>query len=997
MRLYETAVRQRLYPPPRAFSMSKRLTPAGISLLYAAFSALWIIASATLLTFTVSDHDLQSSIEIAKGMLFVTITSGLLYLLLKGQQEQATPVGAKLALAPSLVRLILLFTALALIAPVIGVAVLQLYGPHVEREAYANLQAISRLKSSQIENWLGERNGNGVVMAAKGFAEQVERFKRHKDASLQEAITSRLSALKDTYGYTGVMLQDSNGRLMLMLGDQDDMTPDLQEKMRQALATKTVQRGNLYRDETGNVHLDWVAPIIVADKQGKRAVATVVLRITAQHFLYPLIQTWPTASPSAETLLVRREGESAVFLNDLRHRKSTALTLRLPLSKADLPAAIAIHANKAGTTPGQDHRGNAVLAAYRPVAGTDWFIVAKVDRNEVMAPLQAQVFWVSFIAFAAVIALSTTILLLWRQQRRIQRIEAEQKISAVDASLQQSMKRTQILVNSALDAVVSMDQEGKVIDWNPQAEVIFGYSSEQAMGREVADLIVPPAHREAHRQGMARFVATGTPTIMGKRIEIQGMRSDGSEFPVELTLLALIQNEEQFFSAYIRDITERKKSEEAIHNLAFYDPLTKLPNRRLMLDRLKQTLLSSTRNKRFGALLFIDLDDFKTLNDTKGHSVGDQLLIEVTTRLQAVVHVDATVARIGGDEFAVLLDALSESSELAAVRVKAVADRVLVDISMPLNLQGHDYHCTASIGITMFCDQDVSVDELLKQADMAMHQAKQDGRNTICFFDPAAQTALETRVLLESWMRSALNDQYQLYYQAQIDRNGKATGAEALIRWIHPEQGIISPAAFIPLAEETGLILTIGAWVLETACAQLKAWEHDTKARHLNLAVNVSARQFNQPDFAEKVLAVIDRTGINPDRLKLELTESMLVNDVDDIIIKMNVLKAKGVKFSLDDFGTGFSSLAYLKKLPLNQLKIDQSFVLNALTDPSDVAIIRTVIALGQSMGMDIIAEGVETEAQRNLLASLGCYHYQGYLFSKPVPLDEFERLLLKG
>ncbi|MFI3188067.1 hypothetical protein BCS42_05310 [Crenothrix sp. D3] len=444
----------------------------------------------------------------------------------------------------------------------------------------------------------------------------------------------------------------------------------------------------------------------------------------------------------------------------------------------------------------------------------------------------------------------------------------------------------------------------------------------------------------------------------------------------------------------VQDITERKKSEETIYDLAYYDPLTHQPNRRLMLNRLKQALISSKLKSQYGAILFMDLNNFKMLNDTKGHAIGDLLLIEVSLRLNAAVHEDDTVARTGGNEFVVLLDGLDRTTDLAAAQAETVAKRLLASIGQPFDLRGYAYRCSASIGIVLFHSHEINVDELVKHATMAMHQAKQMGKNTIRFFDPAIQEALEFRVQLESWMHKALNEQYELYYQIQVDDKGNAIGAETLIRWHHPEKGMISPADFIPLAEETGLILPIGQWILETACTQLKAWEHQKNTEHLVLAVNVSAKQFAQKDFVKQVLATLEKTGANPNKLKLELTESMLVTNIEDIIAKINSLKIKGVKFSLDDFGTGFSSLSYLKRLPLDQLKIDQSFVRDSLIDPSDAAIISAVITLGQSLGMDVIAEGVETEEQRNYLATQGCTHYQGYLFSKPLRLHEFETLL---
>ncbi len=541
------------------------------------------------------------------------------------------------------------------------------------------------------------------------------------------------------------------------------------------------------------------------------------------------------------------------------------------------------------------------------------------------------------------------------------------------------------------EAMIITDAMQTILKVNQAFTRITGYSAEDAVGNT-------PAMLKSCKQDK-QFYDTMWEALNRDKLwagEIWNQRKNGELYPEWLSISAVTDANGQV-SNYIgvfTDITASKKLEETILHLAFYDPLTHLPNRRLMRDRLKQALISRKLKSRYGAIFFIDLNDFKTLNDTKGYDSGDLLLIEISRLLQAAVHEDDTVARTGGNEFVVLVDALDTSTELAATQAETIAKRILTAISQPFNLRGYKYRCSASIGIALFHSHAISVDELVKQADMAMHQAKKIGKNSICFFDPVIQEALEFRVQLEFWMHKALNEQYELYYQLQVDDKGKATGAEALIRWNHPEQGIISPADFIPLAEETGLILPIGQWVLETACMQLKAWEHNQTTQHLVLAVNVSAKQFTQKDFVKQVLATLEKTGANPNKLKLELTESMLVTNIEDIIAKMNNLRIKGVKFSLDDFGTGFSSLSYLKRLPLDQLKIDQSFVHDALTDLNDAAIINAVIALGQSLGMEVIAEGVETQGQRTFLAVQGCTHYQGYFFSRPLPLKEFEQLL---
>ncbi len=443
-----------------------------------------------------------------------------------------------------------------------------------------------------------------------------------------------------------------------------------------------------------------------------------------------------------------------------------------------------------------------------------------------------------------------------------------------------------------------------------------------------------------------------------------------------------------------RELQQLKSAHDEIRSLAFYDPLTGLPNRRLLLNRLQQTPASSARNSRRRALLFIDLDDFKTLNDTLGHQTGDLLLQEVAGRLAACVRDVDTAARLGGDEFVIMLEDLSEIPEEAAAQAKKVSGKILAAISEPYVLSGHDARSTASIGITLFGGQRDVTDKVLQQADIAMYQAKAAGRNTMSFFAPALQAAVNARAELEGDLRQAiLANQFLLYYQPQVER-GRLIGAEALIRWKHPRRGILAPGKFIPLAEETGLILPLGNWVLESACNQIAAWADRKETANITVSVNISAMQLRQPNFVEHVLCTLDASGANPHCLKLELTESMLLDDVEDIIAKMTKLNSHGLRFSLDDFGTGYSSLSYLKRLPLEQLKIDRAFVKDLLADASGQAIAKAIISLSKVLGLSVIAEGVETEEQREFLADLGCHSYQGFLFSRPLPIDEFQLLL---
>jgi len=443
------------------------------------------------------------------------------------------------------------------------------------------------------------------------------------------------------------------------------------------------------------------------------------------------------------------------------------------------------------------------------------------------------------------------------------------------------------------------------------------------------------------------------------------------------------------------DVTELRVATAEVEQLAFYDALTRLPNRRLLMDRLQHALASSARSGQHGALLFLDLDHFKTLNDTLGHDVGDLLLQQVAQRLRTCVRDEDTVARLGGDEFVIMLENLSEHSHEAATLAQRIGEKILQLLNQPYQLALHTYHSTPSIGATLFGVVQQAPADLLKQADIAMYQVKSRGRNALCFFDPQMQAAITARAQLEEDLHAALlAGQFELHYQPQFKHGERVVGAEVLIRWRHPLRGMVSPVEFIPVAEESELIMSIGHWVLRTACQQLAVWQNDDRCRALHLSVNVSARQFRQPDFVAQVAAVIHATGIRPHLLQLELTESLVLVNVNDTIAKMSALKALGVQFSVDDFGTGYSSLAYLTSLPLDQLKIDQSFVRNIGIKPTDGVIVQTIIGMARNLDLEVIAEGVETQAQQEFLARHGCILYQGYLFGKPTPLADFEALL---
>ena len=584
--------------------------------------------------------------------------------------------------------------------------------------------------------------------------------------------------------------------------------------------------------------------------------------------------------------------------------------------------------------------------------------------------------------FVAEVTLSTiqlsdrqVIYCIWRDITERKVAEEAQRIAAATFESQQGTFIT--------------DANKVILRVNKAFTSVTGYTAQEAVGQT-------PGLLKSGRQNAAFYAAmwdsiSRTGTWLG---EIWNRRKNGTVYPEHLSISS-VKDAAGILTHYVgtfSDLTSYKAAEEQIDDLAHTDLLTGMSNRRKLIIRLQQAIVAAEDHQHQCALLMLDLDYFKSLNDAIGHAQGDEVLHCVAKRLAAATRDGDTVARLGGDEFVVLLDHLNRDPQVALRQVQALANKMLEALNTPYQLSGSTISCTASIGITFFGAQHEDTLEPLKRAELALYQAKSGGRNMLRFFDPQMQAVVDARVKLAAALQEAIqNQQFTLYYQAQVSDSDGIVGVEALVRWFDPKRGMVSPAEFIPLAEETGLILPIGSWVLETACQQLAAWAAQPAMAHLSIAVNVSARQFRESNFVSQTLATLERTRANPQRLKLELTESVLIADAEDVIVKMNALKAIGIGFAIDDFGTGYSSLSYLKRLPLERLKIDQGFVRNILMDPDDAAISRAVIAMATSMGLGVIAEGVETEAQRDFLASLGCHTYQGYLFSKPLPVAEFE------
>jgi diguanylate cyclase (GGDEF)-like protein/PAS domain S-box-containing protein len=552
------------------------------------------------------------------------------------------------------------------------------------------------------------------------------------------------------------------------------------------------------------------------------------------------------------------------------------------------------------------------------------------------------------------------------------------------------MREQSKLLDNAQDAIFVQDMDNIIFYWNKGAERLFGWTAEEAMGRQVEEIFpyVFPEVKNVRAFVLEHGEWTG---------ELQKRHRNGRALVVE-SRCTLVHGEDgmpRSILAINTDITDRKAAEAKIYQLAFYDDLTGLPNRVMLRERLEKALAARMDGEKMGALLLLDLDDFKTLNDTSGHDIGDLLLQEVARRLTSSVRKTDFMARLGSDEFMVILEGLSADAKEAAIEAKAVGDMLLGACQEPCSLGGYKYAGTASIGVTLFQKQKDAADDLLKRADLAMYRAKAKGRNAMCFFDPAMETSAASRAELLADLKSAMqNREFELHHQPQMDSNGRVTGAEALLRWRHTQRGMVPPSEFIPLAEAAGLIVQLGLWVLQEACSQLAIWAMHPETEGLTLAVNVSIRQFIDPQFVHLVEEALRESGANPHRLKLEITESFIMEKANDTIAKMNALKSHGISFSMDDFGTGYSSLSQLRQLPLDQLKIDQSFLRDVPNCAKSASIVSAIIALGRSLNLSVIAEGVETEQQRGFLEDQGSCLYQGYLFSRALPAPQFEEFV---
>ena len=624
--------------------------------------------------------------------------------------------------------------------------------------------------------------------------------------------------------------------------------------------------------------------------------------------------------------------------------------------------------------------------AYRKIGHYPTYVLVGIAEKDYLAPWWREC-WLG-IFFLVVLAAGS--ILLGLSLRRY--MAASLRVEMLEER-QASHDHLAAIIRAIPDLLFEVDIEGRYLDYSTTNPELLVIPPDEYIGRKVAELL-PAAAASTVMAAIAEANEKGS--SYGAQIHI---KAPSGELWFELSIARKQDHrtEKPTFIVLSRDITERSQAQQRIEQLAFSDMLTGLPNRRLFLDRLRQSMAVSERKNSHCALLFLDIDKFKTLNDTLGHHVGDILLTRIADRLRRVVRECDTVARLGGDEFVVLLEQLEAEETDAARQAQGVAEKVVATLGREYDLDGHKYLGTTSIGIALFNGQAAGCDELLRRADLAMYQAK-SGHSVMCFFDPQMQASIAARLELELDLKQAIiHDEFVLYFQPQVDQDGRLVSAEALIRWDSPKRGLVSPAEFIELAEETGLILPIGHWVMREACACLEVWRQNPQLAHVAMAVNVSAKQIALPTFVEEVEELLSFYDVDPAQLKIEITESMLVDRIDEIIVKINELRAIGVRFSLDDFGTGYSSLSYLKRLPFDQLKIDQAFARGAMESRHDIAICRAIITLGGALGLDVVAEGIETQAQWDFFKREGCRYVQGYLFGRPMPQDVFEARYAAG
>lgn len=878
------------------------------------------------------------------------------------------------------------FLVLLLAAPIVGYGLYSRQMGEQEMHTKESLVRIAQIRAATISSFIGERIGDARLTVSSPFLwHALDSWMKQsgKDMRLKMQLRERLDALKRSYAYIEVAILDTDGNILISTNDvarpPDNGTRDI---VKLAATSKALKISSIYvrpglNDDSRIV--DVAMPFSPATSGTGKAGVVLLLRFDPQQQIYPSIQPVPFPNLPNDTVLVEIRGQQVVSLSDSRSGMYRYLDV-LPLSPDQLLGSAS--AKTASLAWRINHDGKEFIAAAHAVDGVPWFVIALVDENAVHAVIRDTALIAATASGIMLCILSAGILLWWKYR------ESEFKVATLEAEVQRRLlqKQYDYLSKYANDMIILTDADYRILEVNDKTLQVLG-SGAGSLAGESFDALSIPDGRERLQNDLRLLRHEGAALF-----EISQQRSDGTVFPVEVSART-IDFEGQFFNQFIcRDITERKEAESRIQSLAYYDSVTSLPNRTLLNDRLDQAVHMAARSEKKVGVLFLDLDNFKNINDTLGHQIGDMLLHSVGQRLLGCVREEDTVARIGGDEFLILLPDLDRGDE-----ARRVAEKVIAAIAKPFLLGTHQIHTTTSIGISLFPEDSREVPDLIKYADSALYEAKSRGRNNYQFFTRELNEQITRASRIEQHLRDAMeSEKLNLWYQPQIDaRDGKVIGAEALLRWPEGNQEHFSTADVVAVAEERGLITGLGEWTLREACRQCRRWQ-SKGLRTIPVAVNVSPIQLQQKKFTEMVLDILRETGLDATCLELEITETSIMQKAQAVADLAMRLRDSGVRISIDDFGTGYSSLSYLKHIPIDKIKIDRSFVHDMLDDTEDETITEAIVRLGQSLRLRVIAEGVESRAQMEKLLSLGCHEAQGYLYSQAVSADVFQGFLGK-
>lgn len=878
------------------------------------------------------------------------------------------------------------FIALLLVSPGIGYWTYHRQMHSQEAQVKESLSRIAHIRADTISSFIHERISDAQFIISSPFIRSTliswER-QGYKHDRTEEQIYQRLSELKNAYGYAEVGILDLHGNILISTSDTtrpiDSMTVQLVER---AAASHTIQFSPI-RPLTGSNGPEWLidigAPFLLEESKRPNVRAVLLLRFDPQKQIYPALQGASFGNLPNDALLVEIRGRQVVAMSNGEFAPYRYLDV-LPISpKQLLDSATA----STGSLVWRTAEGKIEFGAAHAINGVPWFVITMVAEHAVNTLVRDTVRVAATISAAMLAVLGFGILLWWKYR------ESEFKLATLQTEnrgrfLQQ---KYDYLSKYANDMIILADDHFRVLEMNDKTLQVLGYPDAALTGRFLTSLS-PPLSRDQLEKNLAKLHLDGTALF-----ETCLQRGDDTVFPTEVSARS-IDFEGQSFSQFIcRDITERKEAERKIQSLAYYDNVTSLPNRALLNDRLDQAIHMATRSTKKVALLFMDLDNFKNVNDSLGHQIGDVLLRSVGQCLLSCVREEDTVARIGGDEFMVLLPDLERGEE-----ARHVAEKIITTFAQPFLLLQHQIYTTTSIGISLFPDDSRQVADLIKYADSALYEAKSRGRNNYQFFTQVLNEQITRDSKIERRLRYAMEaGELSLWYQPQIDvRDGRVIGAEALLRWRDGNPDFFTPTDFIAVAEERGLITKLGEWTMREACKQCRLWQ-SKGLRTVPVAVNVSPIQLQQKEFAELVLAILRDSGLDASFLELEITETSIMRSAQVVADLAMRLRDSGVRISIDDFGTGYSSLSFLKHIPIDKIKIDRSFIMDMLRDTEDETITQAIVKLGQSLQLRVIAEGVESQAQMERLLSLGCHEAQGYLYSKAVSSETFQTFLTKG